>query len=206
MVLLSCLKLLISVLDLLNCNVRPLMVKDRYCFELSTAKDNKKGDKKYIFAVEKEEWRDRWIQAIKTASSYRSNLPAGEGGTDNPIQGVANNTPQYDRSDSISSEASESSTQSGAAASAAVASGKGGGAAAAGSAATAGGGPKAKKAFVKNPKQHKHLVEMSGYLQKKSPAMLKGWQKRYFIMRPSGEIAYYKDVSYQLLVVCYLFR
>lgn len=161
------------------------MVRDRFCFEVATAKDNKKGDKKYVFSVEKEEWRDRWIQAIKVASTYRPTVQPGETGTENPIQS-GNNSPQYERSDSMSSEASESSTQSGAAASSAVASG------------AASGPNKVKKAFMRG-KQHKHLVEMSGYLQKKSPALLKGWQKRYFIMRSNGEIAYYKNVSDMIL-------
>lgn len=36
-------------------------------------------------------------------------------------------------------------------------------------------------------------AEKRGYLLKKSPAMLKGWQKRYFVMK-DGEIVYYQTV------------
>jgi hypothetical protein len=34
-----------------------------------------------------------------------------------------------------------------------------------------------------------------GYLTKKSPAMLVGWQKRYFMINAQGDIEYYKTVS-----------
>jgi hypothetical protein len=36
---------------------------------------------------------------------------------------------------------------------------------------------------------------MEGYLMKKSPALLSGWQKRYFVMQDPGEINYYDNVS-----------
>ncbi len=39
-------------------------------------------------------------------------------------------------------------------------------------------------------------IEMSGYLMKKSPAMMKGWQKRYFKTLSNGDIAYFKSVSF----------
>lgn len=35
--------------------------------------------------------------------------------------------------------------------------------------------------------------ELSGYLQKKSPAMMKGWQKRYFRTESNGDISYFKN-------------
>ena len=35
---------------------------------------------------------------------------------------------------------------------------------------------------------------MSGYLLKKSPNMMIGWQKRFFKMQVNGDIAYYKTV------------
>ena len=45
-----------------------------------------------------------------------------------------------------------------------------------------------------------------GYLTKKSPAMLVGWQKRYFVTNSNGDIEYYKSVSWQLsgLFVLYI--
>ena len=36
---------------------------------------------------------------------------------------------------------------------------------------------------------------MEGYLLKKSPALLSGWQKRYFVIQDPGEINYYMSVS-----------
>ena len=38
-------------------------------------------------------------------------------------------------------------------------------------------------------------TEMSGYLMKKSPAMMKGWQKRYFKTLDNGDIMYFKSVN-----------
>lgn len=37
-------------------------------------------------------------------------------------------------------------------------------------------------------------TDMSGYMMKKSPALLKGWQKRYFRTMATGDIEYYKTV------------
>ena len=36
---------------------------------------------------------------------------------------------------------------------------------------------------------------MEGYLLKKSPVPLVGWQRRYFVIRDSGEMIYYMTVS-----------
>lgn len=36
---------------------------------------------------------------------------------------------------------------------------------------------------------------MEGYLMKKSPALLSGWQKRYFVIQDPGEMNYYLTVS-----------
>lgn len=47
-------------------------------------------------------------------------------------------------------------------------------------------------------------IEMSGYLMKKSPAMMKGWQKRYFKTLENGDIAYYKSVSHLCILEVYL--
>lgn len=37
--------------------------------------------------------------------------------------------------------------------------------------------------------------DLCGYLHKMSPALLKGWQKRYFRTNDNGDISYYKTVS-----------
>jgi hypothetical protein len=36
---------------------------------------------------------------------------------------------------------------------------------------------------------------LEGYLFKKSPALMSGWQKRYFVLRDPGEIDYYETVA-----------
>lgn len=165
------------MLDLINASITPVSAKDKkWCFELSAATPGKKGNKKYVFSVEKEGDRDRWVEAIKRASVVRNlNPTAGsEDDSSNPIHPAANNNLQ--RSDSECSDASRVSDATGGQASATV--------------------PLVRKAF--NGQKYK-LTEMKGYLQKKSPALMKGWQKRYFQMQPNGEISYYKSVCCVLL-------
>jgi pyruvate/2-oxoglutarate dehydrogenase complex dihydrolipoamide acyltransferase (E2) component len=45
------------------------------------------------------------------------------------------------------------------------------------------------------PKAPDAPAEKEGYLMKKSPAMLVGWQKRFFLTNSNGDIEYYKSVS-----------
>ncbi len=119
--------------------------------------------------MDKESERDKWVEAIKRASVLRNlnPTPGSEDNGTNPIHPQ----PTLQRSDSESSETSRASdvnvTQPGAAT------------------------PLVRKAF--NGQKYK-LTEMRGYLQKKSPALMKGWQKRFFVVQPNGEIAYYKSV------------
>jgi hypothetical protein len=44
------------------------------------------------------------------------------------------------------------------------------------------------------PKAPDAPPEKEGYLMKKSPAMLVGWQKRFFLTNSNGDIEYYKSV------------
>ncbi len=124
--------------------------------------------------MEKEADRDKWVEAIKRASVPRNlnPTPGSEDDGTNPIhpQPVATNNLQ--RTDSESSETSRTSD-------------------AANAGQMGASTPLVRKAF--NGQKYK-LSEMRGYLQKKSPALMKGWQKRYFVVQNNGEIAYYKSV------------
>eukprot|EP00981_Chlorochromonas_danica_P005526 scaffold1127_cov186-Ochromonas_danica.AAC.6 len=44
-------------------------------------------------------------------------------------------------------------------------------------------------------------AEMKGYLLKKSPNMMKGWQKRYFVTQSNGDMQYFKSVRYSAVHV-----
>lgn len=44
-------------------------------------------------------------------------------------------------------------------------------------------------------------AEMKGYLMKKSPNMMKGWQKRYFVTQSNGDMQYFKSVRYSHIQV-----
>lgn len=46
------------------------------------------------------------------------------------------------------------------------------------------------------PKAPDAPPQKEGYLMKKSPAMLVGWQKRYFVTNANGDIEYYKSVCF----------
>jgi hypothetical protein len=46
------------------------------------------------------------------------------------------------------------------------------------------------------PKAADAPPQKEGYLMKKSPAMLVGWQKRFFVTNSNGDIEYFKSVSY----------
>ena len=57
-----------------------------------------------------------------------------------------------------------------------------------------------------NGKKYK-LTEMQGYLQKKSPVLMKGWQKRYFKILNTGEMVYYKtvrEITLHSAIICAL--
>lgn len=44
--------------------------------------------------------------------------------------------------------------------------------------------------------QVRYPLGKMGYLMKKSPALLKGWQKRFFVLKEPGEVLYYGSVSF----------
>jgi hypothetical protein len=50
-------------------------------------------------------------------------------------------------------------------------------------------------AFKRNPKKEKVPNSKEGYLMKKSPNIMTGWQKRFFVLKDPGDIFYYETVS-----------
>lgn len=54
-------------------------------------------------------------------------------------------------------------------------------------------------AFSRKNKSEQAPRGKEGYLMKKSPNLLSGWQKRYFSLRAPGEIFYYENVC----LVCF---
>ncbi len=48
--------------------------------------------------------------------------------------------------------------------------------------------------FARKPKAEKLPAAKEGYLMKKSPNLMTGWQKRYFVLKEPGDISYYENV------------
>lgn len=172
-------------IDIVNATLNPLKVKEKYCFELSAAVPGKKGNKKYVFAAENEFDRDKWVEALKKLSVPQRNL---EGDDINPLVANANQTPVYAKDDDEEDGGAADPSQPEEAANSAAPS-------------------RTQSNSSMSMRSSVIPLEMSGYLQKKSPAMMKGWQKRYFKTLSNGDIAYFKDVSEIIFgdISCFIF-
>jgi hypothetical protein len=147
-------------------------IKDKFCFEVATAQPGKKGNKKYVFGTDKEHERDLWVERL-------TKLSTGEF-----------NAPQFSQAaPSLSTDGSVGSPLHAAVAAAAM-NGEP-------TLSTDGGGGIMLQNLSMSSRASVIPQELSGYLQKKSPAMMKGWQKRYFKTLSDGDINYYKSVSYR---------
>ncbi len=147
-----------------------MKVKEKYCFELSAAVPGKKGNKKYVFAAENEYDRDKWVEALKRLSVPQRNA---DGEEINPVITNAHQTPVYSKDDDEDEGGAADPSQQ--------------------EVVTA-GRTQSDSSMSTSMRSSVIPLEMSGYLQKKSPAMMKGWQKRYFKTLSNGDIAYFKDV------------
>lgn len=179
----------------MNATVKEIEVKGKFCFEIVPApnvfgKKGKNKDKSYVFQVEKEHDRERWVEAIRRAALYRAqqtmemgeNGEAGAGADGGA--GVPHNNPLHEqggnngRKESTTSEGEEDEDGN----------------------SISSGGVRAMSSSVFRMSQMTP-TDKEGYLLKKSPALLKGWQKRYFITNSStGDIDYYKSVSKRFII------
>ena len=179
---------LFSPADLMNATVKEMDVKGKFCFEITPAangyaKKGKNKDKSYVFQVEKEHDRERWIESIRRASAHRANqtMEVGENGEPIAGGGQPNNNPLHEqgqgqgqsggapRKESMASEGDEDEEGS----------------------TTSGVRSMSSSIFRASQMV---ATDKEGYLLKKSPALLKGWQKRYFLTNSTGDIDYYKTV------------
>lgn len=158
-------------LDLVNAKVREFATKDqKYCFEIVATK---KGgtSKKFVFAVEKEHMKARWIEMIKKASnpSAYSDAAASQG----PPTSQSTSSPTSSSNPMVNNNEAAKK--------------KAGGAADIGPAGAGAGG-------ISSSINRKQSLasDISGFLYKRSPSGFKPWQNRYFILKTSsGEILYY---------------
>jgi hypothetical protein len=155
----------------------------------------KKGIKKYSFSTDSEGSRKRWLTALqKAAKAAETRLPsttadparedavmspiasrakAAKGGAASPTASSSPRQKDVDDDDnaSVSSSGSGVSTQSSSI---------------------------SLNFLGKSKEEPKAPPEKRGYLMKKSPNFMSGWQKRYFVLRHPGELAYYDNVSLSL--------
>ena len=172
--------------DLLNSTIREYEQKGKYNVEITPAplpshKKTKSKDKKYVFQFENEFEQLRWVKALERGSKPMQALNIDQGGSSNPIHKsgsggvVSSSDDDYMMSDSIardsvSSLASEDLNK--------------------GSVVrTLSGGSGLRISESMKP------TDMAGYMMKKSPALMKGWQKRYFRTMATGDVEYYKSVG-----------
>lgn len=144
-----------------------MKVKDKYCFEIATANPGKKGNKKYIFACTKEHDRDRWVDALRKWSSGAFNYV--ESSDNKPVDEDAIN-PVVQNASGKASYHTEDEDEA-----------------------------VSTPTSTSNRGQSNDLrgsmvaTELCGYLMKKSPSLMKGWQKRYFKTLKNGDIVYFKS-------------
>jgi len=175
------------VVDLLGATVKEMDIKGKYCIEIVLAppkfgSKSKNKDKNYIFQVEKEHDRPKWLEALKRASTRHKamSFEMGEGGTPTDGDVVPHNNPMH-------AQGSPSSPRSQQAQS------------------TASEGDEDEDATISGVRTLSSAsfrmssvgaTDKEGYLLNKSPALMKGWQKRYFVTNSvTGDIDYYRSVS-----------
>lgn len=144
--------------------ITPVLLKDKYAFEISSS-GGKKGGKKYVFAADKEHERDRWVEALRKAAADQLLVPviAIAPGTSNPMQQMP-----ADSGSAAAAQGQEDEDGEEVAVDAAP----------------------ARPSLVAS-------ADLKGYLFKKSPNMMKGWQKRYFITQANGDLHYFKSEEEQ---------
>lgn len=168
--------------DLVNATIKETEIKGKSCFEIipaagGLAKKKNNKEKSYIFQVEKEHDRERWVEALRKATTYRSPRPL-EMGDENASAGAASgDVPQHSnpmhrdtRGQSVTSDGDEDGESD---------------------------NVEAFRSMSSSSFRMTNMIptEREGYMMKKSPAVLKGWQKRYFVTNAStGDIDYFKTV------------
>jgi len=176
--------------ELLNATIRDYEQKAKFNVEITPAplpahKKNKSKEKKYVFQFENEFEQLKWLKVLERGSkplqslniSHHSSsgnpMHSGSKGASNASSSVLdddddNMSPDSIGRDSVSSLASEDLSK--------------------------GSMIRTLSAGGLRVSESMKPTDMSGYMMKKSPALLKGWQKRYFRTMATGDVEYYKTV------------
>jgi hypothetical protein len=152
-----------------NATINPIKVKDRFCFEVTASGPvkggGKKANKKYVFACEKEFERDKWVELLKRNSIPPSQRQIDADGNEIVVSGHATSVEGTSPLHSTARGDDDEGDEN---------------------SATEGSQSNLTQSMIVN-------TSLCGYLQKKSPAVMKGWQKRYFRTEANGDISYFKS-------------
>jgi hypothetical protein len=166
-------------------------VKGKSCFEIVPAppKYGHKGkskDKSYIFQVEKEHDREKWVEALRRATIRRTAAASFEVGAGESLPGEGGDVIQQPSASPMHKEGAGGSSPRSPSAAGSVSEDD-----------EDSDGIKVRTLSSASFRSSSATAsDKEGYLMKKSPALLKGWQKRYFATNgTTGDIDYYKTVS-----------
>ena len=171
--------------------IKAIEIKGKFCFEIIPATGGiakkKSKDKSYIFQVNNDSDRDKWVDSLRRAALFRPamsleidsdgniNNNTGSGLHDNPMH--ENSTNSTNNSTSKDEDDEDGNINS-------------------------------FRTMSSSSFRMTNMIptEREGYLMKKSPALMKGWQKRYFITNTTtGDIDYYKSVSTKYMFMMYVY-
>jgi hypothetical protein len=157
------------LVDIVGATIEATKVKDKFCFEISTAQPGKKGNKKYVFASDKEHERDEWVEKLNKAASNAFNLPPPMTGPSSSVDNP-NGSPLSPMHMAAANGGDDEEP-------------------------TGNEGIAMKEMSIISERGSVTPQELSGNLFKKSPNVMKGWQKRFFKTLPNGDLSYFKSVS-----------
>lgn len=162
-----------GTLDLLGAKIKEFSLKDqKYAFEVQAATPGKKGMKKYTFAVETESERKKWLEVMSAAAigSNKVVFSTPQDGktqdTKNPMGSGSDNNKGVDGSQLAGAGGADDDED-----------------VERGSFSIS----KTRQSSIAKP------ADKLGILKKRSPALLKSWQVRYFVLKEPGELFYYTD-------------
>ena len=202
------------LIDLLHSKIREFSLKDqKYCFEILATNPGKKGLKKYTFACQKDFQRDQWLDIIRLCANPKlaetviipdinrndSFNEKNEKSIEKSIEksSIEKNSEMINISNPMRASMTASASTSNSISNSSRPS----------SVSVSSNDHRSTDVSLEHISFSSEVkpVNKEGYLEKKSPSLFKGWQKRYFTLR-DGVITYYASVSYCNVIYSLFFR
>lgn len=161
--------------------IKAIEIKGKFCFEIIPATGGiakkKSKDKSYIFQVNNDSDRDKWVDSLRRAALFRPAMSLeidSDGNINNNTGTVLHDNPMHENSTNSTNHSTSKDEDD------------------------EDGNINSFRTMSSSSFRMTNIIptEREGYLMKKSPALMKGWQKRYFITNTAtGDMDYYKSVS-----------